>query len=56
MPFDRHLESGAEIHLGELALPTRDAYLRLAAAVADGVGGPAGPDAADARPQPDRMA
>jgi MinD-like ATPase involved in chromosome partitioning or flagellar assembly len=56
VPFDRHLESGAEIHLGELALPTRDAYLRLAAAVADGVGGPAGPDAAEARPQPDRMA
>jgi MinD-like ATPase involved in chromosome partitioning or flagellar assembly len=36
VPFDRHLETGAEIDLGELAPETRDAYLRLAAAVADG--------------------
>jgi MinD-like ATPase involved in chromosome partitioning or flagellar assembly len=38
VPFDRHLETGAEIDLGELAPETRDAYLRLAAAVADGFG------------------
>jgi MinD-like ATPase involved in chromosome partitioning or flagellar assembly len=58
VPFDRHLETGAEIHLGELAPPTRDAYLRLAAAVADGFGAPARPGdaAADGRLQLDRMA
>lgn len=36
VPFDRHLETGAEIELSELAPETRYAYLRLAAAVADG--------------------
>ena len=36
IPFDRHLETGAEISLGELAPATRRAYVRLAAAVADG--------------------
>ena len=36
IPFDRHLETGAEISLDELALATRRAYVRLAAAVADG--------------------
>ena len=36
VPFDRHLETGAEISLDELALATRRAYVRLAAAVADG--------------------
>jgi MinD-like ATPase involved in chromosome partitioning or flagellar assembly len=40
VPFDRHLETGAEIVLGELAPATRQAYVRLAAAVADGFGGP----------------
>jgi MinD-like ATPase involved in chromosome partitioning or flagellar assembly len=58
VPFDRHLETGAEIDLGELAPQTRDAYLRLAAAVADGFGAPTRPGdaAADGRPQLDRMA
>jgi MinD-like ATPase involved in chromosome partitioning or flagellar assembly len=40
VPFDRHLETGAEIVLNELAPATRQAYVRLAAAVADGFGGP----------------
>ena len=39
VPFDRHLETGAEIVLDELAPATRRAYIRLAAAVADGFGG-----------------
>jgi MinD-like ATPase involved in chromosome partitioning or flagellar assembly len=47
VPFDRHLETGAEIVLDELAPATRRAYVGLAAAVADGFvgagrgGGPA---------------
>ena len=40
VPFDRHLETGAEIVLEELAPVTRHAYLQLGAAVADGFGGP----------------
>jgi MinD-like ATPase involved in chromosome partitioning or flagellar assembly len=36
IPFDRHLETGAEIFLDELAPATRRAYVQLAAAVADG--------------------
>jgi MinD-like ATPase involved in chromosome partitioning or flagellar assembly len=40
VPFDRHLETGAEIVLEELAPATRRAYLQLAAAVADGFGQP----------------
>jgi MinD-like ATPase involved in chromosome partitioning or flagellar assembly len=40
VPFDRHLETGAEIVLDELAPVTRQAYVRLAAAVADGFVGP----------------
>ena len=40
VPFDRHLETGAEIVLDALAPATRHAYLRLAAAVAEGFGGP----------------
>jgi MinD-like ATPase involved in chromosome partitioning or flagellar assembly len=39
VPFDRHLETGAEIVLDELAPATRRAYLELAAAVADGFDG-----------------
>jgi MinD-like ATPase involved in chromosome partitioning or flagellar assembly len=34
VPFDRHLETGAEIVFGDLAPATRHAYLELAAAVA----------------------
>jgi MinD-like ATPase involved in chromosome partitioning or flagellar assembly len=47
IPYDRHLETGAEIVLDELAPATRRAYVQLAAAVADGFrpragdGGPA---------------
>jgi MinD-like ATPase involved in chromosome partitioning or flagellar assembly len=37
VPFDRHLETGAEIVFRELAPATRQAYLELAAAVIDGV-------------------
>ena len=36
IPHDRRLEAGAETTLEELAPATRDAYLELAAAVADG--------------------
>ena len=41
IPFDRHLETGAEIVLDELAPATRRAYVQLAAAVADGFTPPA---------------
>jgi MinD-like ATPase involved in chromosome partitioning or flagellar assembly len=37
VPFDRHLEAGATVELDQLARPTRHAYLRLAAAVGDGL-------------------
>jgi MinD-like ATPase involved in chromosome partitioning or flagellar assembly len=36
VPYDRHLETGAEIVLDELAPATHRAYVQLAAAVADG--------------------
>ncbi|MBO0830018.1 MAG: MinD/ParA family protein [Streptosporangiales bacterium] len=36
VPFDPHLEAGAEFVLEQLDNPTRDAYLQLAAAVAAG--------------------
>ena len=36
VPYDRHLETGAEIVLDELAPATQRAYVQLAAAVADG--------------------
>ncbi|HZD68830.1 MAG TPA: MinD/ParA family protein, partial [Actinomycetes bacterium] len=35
VPFDRHLETGAEIMFADLSAATRQAYLELAAAVAD---------------------
>ncbi|HEV3504374.1 MAG TPA: MinD/ParA family protein [Actinomycetes bacterium] len=41
VPYDRHLETGAEIVLDELAPATRRAYVELAAAVADGFRPPA---------------
>jgi MinD-like ATPase involved in chromosome partitioning or flagellar assembly len=42
VPFDRHLETGAEIVFRELAPTTRHAYLELAASVVDGISkGPA---------------
>ncbi|MEU7893807.1 AAA family ATPase [Nonomuraea sp. NPDC049152] len=39
VPYDPHLEEGAEIDLDRLQEPTRDAYLQLAAAVGDGLAG-----------------
>ncbi|MFF4416161.1 AAA family ATPase [Streptosporangium sp. NPDC001559] len=36
VPYDPHLEEGAEIELDRLQPATRDAYLRLAASVGDG--------------------
>ncbi|MET9343957.1 AAA family ATPase [Nonomuraea sp. NPDC003804] len=39
VPYDPHLEEGAEIDLDRLQEPTRDAYLQLAAAVGDGFAG-----------------
>jgi MinD-like ATPase involved in chromosome partitioning or flagellar assembly len=43
IPYDPHLELGAEVDLAELAAPTRDALLELAADVAAGFPGPDGP-------------
>jgi MinD-like ATPase involved in chromosome partitioning or flagellar assembly len=40
VPYDRHLETGAEIVLDELAPATQRAYAQLAAAVADGFPAP----------------
>ncbi|WP_230421140.1 nucleotide-binding protein [Actinomadura soli] len=36
IPYDDHLEEGAEVELEQLAPPTREAYLTLAAVVGDG--------------------
>lgn len=38
IPWDAHLDAGAESTLDRLQQPTRNAYLQLAAAVADGFG------------------
>ncbi|GAA0397630.1 hypothetical protein GCM10009530_56600 [Microbispora corallina] len=40
VPYDPHLEEGAEIDLDRLQEATRDAYLRLAASVGDAFAGP----------------
>ncbi|WP_241019794.1 MinD/ParA family ATP-binding protein [Thermobispora bispora] len=40
VPYDPHLEEGAEIDLERLQQATRDAYLELAACVGDGFAGP----------------
>jgi MinD-like ATPase involved in chromosome partitioning or flagellar assembly len=41
IPYDAHLEEGAEVELDQLAAATRDGYLQLAAMVGDGfAGGP----------------
>ncbi|GAA3122222.1 hypothetical protein GCM10010466_11370 [Planomonospora alba] len=40
VPYDPHLEEGAEIDLDRLQPATRDAYLRLAASVGDGFAAP----------------
>ena len=40
VPYDPHLEEGAEIDLDRLQPATLDAYLRLAAAVGDGFATP----------------
>ncbi|MGH3561474.1 MAG: MinD/ParA family protein, partial [Mycobacterium sp.] len=36
VPFDPHLEEGAEIHLDRLKRETKEALIELAAVVADG--------------------
>jgi hypothetical protein len=41
IPYDAHLEEGAEVELDLLARPTADAYLALAAAIGDGLAMPA---------------
>lgn len=38
LPWDRHLEAGAELSLDDLQPATRAAYVQLAAAIADGFG------------------
>jgi MinD-like ATPase involved in chromosome partitioning or flagellar assembly len=40
VPFDPHLETGAEISLEQLNRKTREALIELAAVVADGFSGP----------------
>ncbi|MGJ6965214.1 AAA family ATPase [Streptosporangium sp. G11] len=40
VPYDPHLEEGAEIDLERLQAATRESYLRLAASVGDGFAGP----------------
>ncbi|WP_326646331.1 AAA family ATPase [Streptosporangium sp. NBC_01755] len=40
VPYDTHLEEGAEIELDRLQPATRESYLRLAASVGDGFAGP----------------
>jgi len=44
VPWDAHLDTGAESSLDQLRAPTRHAYLELAAAVADGFGHPGAKD------------
>ena len=44
VPFDPHLEEGAEIHLERLKRETREALIELAAVVADGFAGADGRD------------
>jgi MinD-like ATPase involved in chromosome partitioning or flagellar assembly len=41
IPYDTHLEEGAEVELELLARPTADAYLALAALIGDGLAMPA---------------
>jgi MinD-like ATPase involved in chromosome partitioning or flagellar assembly len=41
VPYDAHLEEGAEVELDLLARPTADAYLSLAAVIGDGLAMPA---------------
>jgi MinD-like ATPase involved in chromosome partitioning or flagellar assembly len=40
VPYDPHLDEGAEVHLAQLSRPAADAYLLLAAAVGDGFNWP----------------
>jgi MinD-like ATPase involved in chromosome partitioning or flagellar assembly len=44
IPYDSHLEEGAEVELEQLSRPTADAYLTLAAIVGDGFGRPRRPE------------
>lgn len=53
LPWDRHLEAGAELSLDDLQPATRSAYVQLAAAIADGFGPAAWAEPRlDARPEP----
>jgi MinD-like ATPase involved in chromosome partitioning or flagellar assembly len=45
VPFDPHLEEGAEISLDRLKPETREALVELAAVVADGFSGAKRPEA-----------
>jgi MinD-like ATPase involved in chromosome partitioning or flagellar assembly len=40
VPYDPHLDEGAEVDLAQLSRPAADAYLLLAAAVGDGFSWP----------------
>jgi MinD-like ATPase involved in chromosome partitioning or flagellar assembly len=40
IPYDPHLDEGAEVDLSQLSRPAADAYLQLAAAVGDGFSWP----------------
>jgi hypothetical protein len=40
VPYDPHLEEGAEVELEQLSAATTEAYLRLAATVGDGFAWP----------------
>jgi hypothetical protein len=41
IPYDSHLEEGAEVELDLLSRATADAYLSLAAVIGDGLAMPA---------------
>jgi MinD-like ATPase involved in chromosome partitioning or flagellar assembly len=43
IPYDAHLEEGAEVELDQLNRATADAYLTLAATIGDGFGRPRNP-------------
>ena len=43
IPYDAHLEEGAEVELDQLSRPTAEAYLALAAIVGDGLAWPRKP-------------
>jgi MinD-like ATPase involved in chromosome partitioning or flagellar assembly len=54
IPYDAHLEEGAEVELDQLSRATADAYLALAAVVGDGLAHPRKPVRRPARSVPAR--